>query len=179
MFYEQPLATEIKLHFRALEKMRPQTCHPTLPSQVADDCSMLPLALSMAGAMARDHPLDASSWRTVHEALQENYIKLKEMRQEEMTPQSMSIFSTIDASVENLPRAVREKLYLMVVLASGVTANSEMLASLWDVVRSYQYLPVWCVALYTSPLGVFLCINRSITAINPAACVSVVPPYRE
>ena len=154
-FLEQPFAAERKLHFLALEKLRQQTCHPILPLQVADDCSMLPVALSMAGAMAKDQPLDASSWMTVHETLQEKYIKLKEMRPEKMTPQAKSIFSTIDASVENLPRTVREQLHLMVVLASGVTASSEMLANLWDVVRSYHYLSVWCVGLYTSPLGLF------------------------
>ena len=180
IFLEQPFAAERNLHFLALEKlMRQQACHPIFPLQVADDCSMLPLALSMAGAMAKDQPLDASLWKTVHETLQKKCIKLKDMRQEEMTSQSKSIFSTIDASVDNLSRAVREQLHLMVVLASGVPASSEMLASLWNVVRSYQYLPVWCVCLYTSLLGLFLCINRSITAINPAACVSVVPPYRE
>ena len=116
-----------------------------LPKQVADDCSMLPLALSMAGAMAKDQPLDASSWRTVHKALQEKFIKLKEMRSEEMTSPSKSIFSTIDTSVENLPRTIREQLLLMAVLASGVAASSEMLANLWDVVRNYQYLLAWCV----------------------------------
>ncbi|CAN0448079.1 unnamed protein product, partial [Ascophyllum nodosum] len=67
---------------------------PTEAKQVADDCSMLPLALSMAGAMAKDQPLDASSWRTLHETLQEKDFKLEEMRSEEMTSQRKSIFST-------------------------------------------------------------------------------------
>ena len=155
IFLEQPFVVERNGHFRALEKLRPQKCHPLLPSQVADDCSMLPLALSMAGAMAKDQPLDASSWRKVHENLQNKYTKLKEMRSEEMTSQRKSIFSTIDASVDFLPRTVRERLLLMVVLASGVAASSDMLASLWGVVRNYQYLFAWCVGLFTSPLELF------------------------
>ena len=116
---------------------------------------MLPLALSMAGAMVKDQPLDASSWRTLHETLQKTPTKLKEMRSEEMTSQSKSIFSTIDASVDILPRTVREQLLLMVVLASGVNASSGMLANLWDVVRNYQYLSAWFVGLCTSPLWGF------------------------
>ena len=97
---------------------------------------MLPLALSIAGAMVNDQPLDASSWRTVHESLKKKN-KLRYMRSEEMS-QSKSIFSTIDTSVDILPRTVQEQLLLMAVLASGVAASSEMLASLWDVVRNYS-----------------------------------------
>ena len=52
--------------------------------------------------------------------------------------QSKSIFSTIDASIDILPRTVQEQLLLMAVLASGVAVSSEMLASLWDVVRNYS-----------------------------------------
>ena len=92
-------------------------------------------------------------------------IKLKEMRSEEMTSQSKSIFSTIDASVENLPRNVREQLHLMVVMASGVDADSDMLASLWDVVRNYQFLLGWCLGLDTSPLGLFLSIIGVLSLI--------------
>ena len=123
---------------------------------------MLPLALSMAGAMVKDQPLDASSWRTLHETLQKKYIKLKEMRSEEMK----SIFSTIDASVDILPRIVREQLLLMAVLASGVAASSDMLASLWDVVRNYQYLSAWFVGLYTSPLWGFFSLGVLIQLIT-------------
>ena len=112
---------------------------------------MLPLALNMAGAMVKDQPLDASSWRTLHETLQKKYIKLKEMRSEEMK----SIFSTIDASVDILTRTVREQLHLVAVLTSGVAARYDMLASLWDVVRKYQYLSAWFVGFYTSPLWAF------------------------
>ena len=134
IFLEQPFAVERRLHFRALECCDRKKCHSILPTQVADDCCMLPLALGIAGAMVKDQPLDASSWRTVHESLRKKN-KLKYMRSEEMS-QSKSIFSTIDASVDILPRTVREQLLLMAVLATGVTASSEMLASLWDVVRN-------------------------------------------
>ena len=139
---------------------------------------MLPLALGMAGAMVKNQPLDASSWRTVHENLKKKN-KLKYMRSEEMS-QSKSIFATIDASVDVLPRTVQEQLLLMAVLASGVAASPEMLASLWDVVRHCQYLSVWCIGLYTSPVGLFLYTPSIIEALsNPAICVSVLPPYRE
>ena len=121
---------------------------------------MLPLALSMSGAMAKNQPLDASSWRTLHETLQDKYFKLEDMRSEEMTSQRKSIVSTIYASVEDLPRTVREQLRLMVVMASGVAADSEMLASLWDVVRNYQFLLVGCLGLDTSPQGLFLSIKE-------------------
>ena len=126
---------------------------------------MLPLALSMAGTMAKDQPLDASSWRTLHETLQEKYFKLEEMRPEDMTSQSKSIFSTIHASVDILPRTVREQLRLMVVMASGVAADSEMLASLWDVVRNNQVLLVWCLGLDASPVGRFLSIREVLSLI--------------
>ena len=115
---------------------------------------MLPLALGIAGAMVKNQPLDASSWRTVHENLKKKS-KLKDMRSE-MSHGSKSIFSTIDASVDILPRTVQEQLLLMAVLASGVTASSEMLASLWDVVRNYQYLSAWCIGLYTLLLELLL-----------------------
>ena len=144
------------------------------PTQVAaDDCSWLPLTLSVAGAMTKKQPPDASSWRAVHDTLEK---KLKEMRSEEMTSRSKSIFSIIDASVEDLPTTVRQQLHLMVVLASGVAANSEMLASLWNVVRNYQYMFACCVGLYGSPLGL---PSWSTAANNPAACALVVQPHRE
>ena len=164
---EYPFAVERKLHSCALECQDRKQCHPILPTQVADDCSMLPLALSMAGAMAKDQPLDASSWRTLHETLQEKDFKLEEMRPEEMTSQNKSIFSTIHASVDILPRTVREQLRLMVVMASGVAADLEMLASLWDVVRNYQFLLLiaWCLGLDTSPLGLFCSIIGVLSLI--------------
>ena len=116
------------------------------PTQVAaDDCSWLPLTLSVAGAMTKKQPPDALSWRAVHDTVKEKVGKLKEMRSEEMTSRSKSIFSTIDASVEVLPTTVRQRLHLMVVMTSGVAADSEMLASLWDVVSKYQYLSACCV----------------------------------
>ena len=71
-------------------------------------------------------------------SLQKQVVKLKELRSEDMTLRGKSIFSTINASVEDLPRTVRKQLHVMMVLASGVAANSEMLASLLDVVRNYQ-----------------------------------------
>ena len=114
---------------------------------------MLPLALSMAGAMVKDQPRDASSWRMVHEILQKQIIKLKETRSKEMTSQRKSIFYIINASVDDLAITVRKQLLQMVVLASGVAVTSEMLASLWEVVRNCQYLSARCVGLYTSPLG--------------------------
>ena len=112
---------------------------------------MLPLALGIAGAM------------------------VKYMRSEEMSHQSKSIFSTIHASVDILPRTVQEQLLLMAVLATGVTASSEMLASLWDVVRNYQYLSAWYIGLYTSPRGLVLSIIGVVLSLITRAFLGGFP----
>lgn len=91
---------------------------------------MLPLALGMAGAMARGQPLQAASWRSVHEKLQRRDTKLRQMQSEHET-----LFSTIEASANELPSSQQQQLRLMAVMASGVSATLDMLASLWDVVR--------------------------------------------
>lgn len=98
--------------------------------QVARDCGMLPLALGMAGGMARGKPLQGVSWRSVHEKLQKRNTKLREMQSEHET-----LFSTIEASANELPSSQQKQLRLMAVMAPGVPATSEMLSSLWDVVR--------------------------------------------
>ena len=96
---------------------------------------MLPLALGMTGAMAKDEPLDPASWIRVHEKLRVKRIKLREIRSVEVASEHKNIFSTIEASADDLPSTIRKQLQLMAVLASGIAASSDMLANLWDVVR--------------------------------------------
>eukprot|EP00752_Nemacystus_decipiens_P014758 g13139.t2 len=92
--------------------------------KVARDCGMLPMALGMAGTLAKKQPLDPASWRTVHEKLREKRAKFRGM-------DNGRLFSVIDASLCDLPSAQQEQLRLMAVMASGVVATSEMLANLW------------------------------------------------
>lgn len=96
-------------------------------AQVARDCGMLPLALGMAGTLAKDQPMDPASWQTVHEKLQEKHTKYQEM-------ENGKLFSVIDTSLFDLPFTQQEQLRLMAVMASGVVATSEMLANLWKQV---------------------------------------------
>ena len=88
---------------------------------------MLPLALGMVGTLAKDQPLDPVSWRTVHEKLQGKHTKFRKV-------DNAKLFYAIDTSVCDLPSTQQEQLQLMAVMASGVVATAEMLASLWDQV---------------------------------------------
>ena len=88
---------------------------------------MLPLALGMVGTLVKDQPLDPVSWRTMHKKLQTNCTKFRDM-------ENGKLFSTMDASLCDLPSTQQEQLQLMAVMASGVVATSEMLANLWDQV---------------------------------------------
>lgn len=111
-----------------------ETCvpMPRLPLlQVARDCGMLPLALSMVGTLAKDQPLDPASWRLLHEKLSVKHNKFLDM-------QNGKLFYAIDVSLRSLPSNQQEQLQLMAVMASGVVATSEMLASLWDQVGEIQ-----------------------------------------
>lgn len=99
----------------------------SLCRQVAGDCGMLPLALGMAGTLAKDQPLDPASWRSLHEKLHETRVKFRQV-------ENGKLFSTIDTSLCDLPLAQQEQLQLMAVMASGVVATSDMLANLWDQV---------------------------------------------
>ena len=112
---------------------------------------MLPLALGMAGAMAKDQPLRAATWRTVHDKLQVEVIKLEDMKSDEMTSEYNTIKSTIEASVEALPKTARKRFLMMAVMAPGVAANSEMLANLWNVVNGLIYFA--CESLVRHSLG--------------------------
>ena len=108
---------------------------------------MLPLALGVAGALAKDQPLDPASWRTVHENLREKHTDFREM-------ENGKLFSAIDASLCDLPFARQEQLRLMAVMASGVAATSEMLANLWEQVcwysaRRVRALPVADFCFFT------------------------------
>eukprot|EP00903_Cladosiphon_okamuranus_P006199 g6096.t1 len=93
--------------------------------QVAHDCGMLPLALGVVGTLAKGQPLDPVSWRAVHKKLREERSMFRDM-------ENGKLFSTIDASVCDLPSNQREQLQLMAVMASGVVATPEMLANLWN-----------------------------------------------
>lgn len=95
--------------------------------KVAHDCGVQPLALSMVGYLAKDQPLDPASWRTVHEKLRGTHFKFRKLDQ-------ARLFSAIDTSFLGLPSNQQEQLQLMAVMASGVAATSEMLASLWNQV---------------------------------------------
>lgn len=97
-------------------------------TQVARDCGMLPLVLSIAGALAKDKPLDPTSWRRLHEKLQDKREKFRDM-------EHGKLFATIDASSSSLPLSQKKQLQLMAVLPSGISANSEELSNLWDQVR--------------------------------------------
>lgn len=97
--------------------------------QVAHDCGLLPLALGIVGNLAREQPLDPVSWQTLHDDLQRKWAKFRQL-------DNGKLFSTMDMSLCNLPRAQQEELQLMAVMASGIAATPEMLANLWDQVRS-------------------------------------------
>lgn len=88
---------------------------------------MLPLALGMAGRLAKEQPLDPALWRTVHEKLQGKRTKFHDMK-------NGMLFSAFDTSIYDLPLPQQEQLQLMAVMASGVDATSQMLANLWDQV---------------------------------------------
>eukprot|EP00903_Cladosiphon_okamuranus_P006182 g6079.t1 len=86
---------------------------------------MLLLALGMVGTLAKDQPLDPVSWRAVHKELRGKHTMFRDM-------ENGKLFSTMDASVCDLPSNQREQLQLMAVMASGVVATPEMFANLWD-----------------------------------------------
>ena len=88
---------------------------------------MLPLALGIVGALAKDRPLDPASWRMVHEKLRTSRTKFVEMDKRKL----LFVFET---SISELPPAQQEQLHLLAVMASGVVATPEMLANLWDQV---------------------------------------------
>lgn len=88
---------------------------------------MLPLALGMAGALAKGQPLKPECWRLVHK-------KLKEIRTKFRDVERGALFATIDASSQNLPQAQKHQFQLMAVLASGLPATQDMLANLWETV---------------------------------------------
>ncbi|CAM9263687.1 unnamed protein product [Choristocarpus tenellus] len=97
--------------------------------QVACDCGMNPLALSMAGTLVKDQPLLSTSWQRVHIELQNVYTKLRGKK----VPHELTyIFSVLDLNYSNLPEAQRLQLHFMAIMAKGIPATSEMLASLWD-----------------------------------------------
>lgn len=81
----------------------------------------------MAGTLAKDQPLDPTSWRSVHEKLERRHTKFREM-------ENAKLFSTIDASLGDLPFTQQQQLRLMAVMAFGVVATPGMLANLWDQV---------------------------------------------
>lgn len=89
---------------------------------------MLPLVLSIAGALAKDNPLDPASWRKLHEKLQDKREKFRDM-------EHGRLFATIDTSIIDLPLSQKKQFQLMSVMAPGVSANSEMLSNLWNQVR--------------------------------------------
>lgn len=91
---------------------------------------MLPLALGIAGAMAKDRPLAAASWQSVHDQLHAKRDNFMDMEEEAQA----ALFSAIEASRSRLPLTQQRQLQLMVVLAPGVVATCDMLANLWDTV---------------------------------------------
>lgn len=103
--------------------------------QVAEMCGRLPLALSMAGRLGKDNPLQSSWWRSVLDKLQDK----RRMLKHEKGSENGVLFPVIDATFDALPRRQKELFRLMVVISAGVQLTTKMMASLWEMVRTYVY----------------------------------------
>lgn len=100
--------------------------------KVAEACERLPLALSMAGRLGREDPLNPDSWTGVLEELNDKNAMFQE---EEVSDDGSLLFSVIKVAFDKLPHRQKEQFSLMVVMAPGVTITTEIMASLWDMVR--------------------------------------------
>lgn len=105
---------------------------------------MLPLALNMAGRQAaKSQPQRPDCWQKVHENLKDKATMFGEMKASER----VHLFSTIETSCDMLPPQQQERFRLMVIVAQGVAATRELLASLWDTVRAFA-LDVCVVSIH-------------------------------
>jgi len=138
---------------------------------VAHDCGLLPLALGMAGKLAKEQPLEPSSWRAVHEKVHKKRTKFRQM-------ENGKLFSTIDTSLCDLPLTQQEYLQLLAVLASGVVAPTDMLANLWDQVRTCLHIcqNVFLSRLWTRLRGIYQWSSRHTGCREIHMFCS--PPYR-
>lgn len=95
---------------------------------------MLPLALGMAGVLAKKHgsPLNPDCWWKVHDDLEKKSYKFRRMKLRE---REGTLFSVIDASFDILPTDQMDQFQLMAVMAPGIPTQPDMLANLWNTVR--------------------------------------------
>lgn len=144
-----------------------------VPYQVADDCGLLPLALGIVGNLAREQPLDPASWQTLHDRL----LKGKNAKFRQLD--DGKLFSTIDASIFDLPSNQQKQLQLMAVMASGVAVTPEMLAILWDQVCQYKVVGM-CHTSAVSPSIILFGVAVSIARCEASGrvCQRALGAYR-
>lgn len=92
---------------------------------------MLPLALNVVGALARERPLEAATWQGLHDELQTKRVELFESEPEH----EAHLFAAVDAGIGHLPEPKKERFSLLAVMSPGAIATPDMLANLWDMVR--------------------------------------------
>lgn len=89
----------------------------------------------MVGKLAREQPHEPSQWWKLHLELVEKGKRLggaKEIGVGEL------VFAAIMASHERLPPEQMKQFLLLIVMPPGIPATREMLASLWDMVRTWD-----------------------------------------
>ncbi|CAM9160206.1 unnamed protein product [Choristocarpus tenellus] len=98
--------------------------------QVARDCGFLPLALAIVGSMmyVKSSPSSPDTWKNVHEQLKHKSHMLQGLQFKE----DSKLYSVLALSFCSLTPDLMERFSYLVVLASGVSATSEMLEQLWD-----------------------------------------------
>lgn len=87
----------------------------------------------MAGRLGREDPLNADSWTGVLDELNDKNAMFEE---EEVGDDGSDIFPIIKVVFDKLPHRQKEQFSLMVVMAPGVPITTEIMASLWDMVRA-------------------------------------------
>lgn len=92
---------------------------------------MLPLALNVVGALARDRPLEAATWQRLHDELRAKRVEVFASDPERVA----HLFAAVDAGIGYLSGPHKERFRLLAVMSPGAMATTDMLASLWDMVR--------------------------------------------
>ena len=103
-------------------------------TQVAEHCAMLPLALNVVGSLARDDPLEATTWQRLHDELLAKRIELLESEPE----CAAHVFAVVCAGLCHLSEAQKGQFLLLAVLSPGAIATTDMLANLWDTVGRFK-----------------------------------------
>lgn len=88
------------------------------------------MALSMAGRLGREDPLNPTFWRErVLDSLRDKYKKFKEKK---ISEDGGVLFPVIDVTFDRLPERQQQQFKLMVVVAPGILVATEMMACLWN-----------------------------------------------